>query len=118
MRIRCARSSDCPVFERLTLSAEDQQRGTIYHAQRERAQLEQNVQTREDFFRSLEQEAEIAPLTPGNAGPRSRNLPKNQPVQPDHAPATRSSNCPIWPLSRDWNCFPSACAIGSATTAW
>jgi FkbH-like protein len=54
---------ECPVFERLTLSAEDQQRGTYYQAQREREELEQAIPSREDFYRSLEQEAEIAPLT-------------------------------------------------------
>lgn len=54
---------ECPVFERLALSAEDQQRGGYYQAQRERDELEQNITSREDFYRSLEQEAEIAPLT-------------------------------------------------------
>ncbi len=54
---------DCPVFERLTLSAEDQRRGAMYQAQREREQLEQNITSREDFYRSLQQEAEIFPLT-------------------------------------------------------
>jgi FkbH-like protein len=54
---------ECPVFERLTLSAEDQQRGTYYQAQRERDELEQTITSREDFYRSLQQEAEIAPLT-------------------------------------------------------
>ena len=53
---------DCPVFERLTLSAEDQRRGAMYQAQREREQLEQGITSREDFYRSLQQEAEIAPL--------------------------------------------------------
>ncbi len=54
---------DCPVFERLTLSAEDQQRGTIYAEQRERSHAEQKFQSKEDFYRFLEQEAEIAPLS-------------------------------------------------------
>lgn len=57
---------DCPVLERLTLSTEDQQRGAMYQAQRERAQLEQTILSREDFYRSLQQEAEIAPLTKAN----------------------------------------------------
>ena len=57
---------DCPVFERLTLSVEDQQRGTMYQAQRKREQLEQNITSREDFYRSLQQEAEISPLTKAN----------------------------------------------------
>lgn len=54
---------DNPVFERLALSAEDQQRGTMYAEQRQRAQAEQSFQTKEDFFRYLEQEADIEPVT-------------------------------------------------------
>jgi FkbH-like protein len=54
---------DNPVFERLTLSAEDQQRGAMYAEQRERSQAEQSFQTKEDFFRYLEQEADIEPVT-------------------------------------------------------
>jgi FkbH-like protein len=54
----------CPWFERLTLSAEDRQRGELYAAQRERAELERSVISKEDFYRSLEQSAEIAPVNP------------------------------------------------------
>ncbi|HYU47551.1 MAG TPA: GNAT family N-acetyltransferase, partial [Terriglobales bacterium] len=50
---------DCPVFERLTVSAEDQQRAAMYAAQRQRAGAEQTFQSKEDFFRFLEQEAEL-----------------------------------------------------------
>ncbi|HZQ70123.1 MAG TPA: HAD-IIIC family phosphatase [Terriglobales bacterium] len=52
-----------PAFERLSLSAEDLQRGSYYQAQREREQLEQSITSREDFYRSLNQEVEIAGLT-------------------------------------------------------
>lgn len=55
---------DCPWFERLTLSEEDRQRGHYYAAQRARADLEQKVTSREDFYRSLEQVAEIAAVNP------------------------------------------------------
>jgi FkbH-like protein len=55
---------DCPAFERLTLSAEDRQRTTLYAEQRERAHAEPNFQSREDFYRFLQQEAEIAPVLP------------------------------------------------------
>jgi FkbH-like protein len=55
---------ECPAFERLTLSAEDQQRTSFYVAERERSQAEQTFQTKEDFYRYLEQEAEIAPVAP------------------------------------------------------
>jgi FkbH-like protein len=52
---------DAPVFERLALSAEDRERNRYYAAGRERAALEQAVSTPEDFYRSLEQVAEIQP---------------------------------------------------------
>jgi len=55
---------DCPAFERLILSREDQQRTTLYAAQRERSHAEQSFQSKEDFFRYLEQEAEVAPVAP------------------------------------------------------
>jgi FkbH-like protein len=54
---------DCPVFERLTLSTEDQQRTAMYAEQRQRAGAEQSFQTKEDFFRYLEQEADLEPVT-------------------------------------------------------
>jgi FkbH-like protein len=55
---------ECTVFERLTLSAEDQQRTSFYGAERERSQAEQTFQTKEDFYRYLEQEADIATVLP------------------------------------------------------
>jgi FkbH-like protein len=54
---------ECPVFERLAISDEDQQRGAMYQAQSEREQVEQSLPSREDFYRSLQQEAEIGPAT-------------------------------------------------------
>ncbi|MBV9341722.1 MAG: HAD family hydrolase [Acidobacteria bacterium] len=53
------------VFERLSLSEEDQQRAAFYVEQGERARAEQNFHTKEDFYRFLEQEAEIASAQPG-----------------------------------------------------
>ena len=50
---------NCAVFERLTLSAEDQRRTAMYAAQRERAGAEQQFQSKEDFFRYLEQEVDL-----------------------------------------------------------
>ena len=55
---------DCPWFERLTLSEEDRHRGEYYAAQQERVELERNVTSKEDFYRGLEQVAEIAAVTP------------------------------------------------------
>jgi FkbH-like protein len=54
---------ESPLFERLSLSTEDRQRGEMYQAQQEREQLQQKIPSREDFFRSLRQEAEIAPVS-------------------------------------------------------
>lgn len=54
---------DCPVFERLSLSAEDERRSVLYSQQRERAQAEQSFQSKEDFYRYLEQEVEISPVS-------------------------------------------------------
>jgi FkbH-like protein len=54
---------DAPVFERLTLSAEDAQRGEMYRVQQQRQKLESAAGSREDFYRSLEQEAEIGRVT-------------------------------------------------------
>jgi FkbH-like protein len=54
---------NCAAFERLTLSAEDQQRTEMYAAQRQRAGAEQSFQSEEDFFRFLEQEAELEPVS-------------------------------------------------------
>jgi FkbH-like protein len=53
---------DSPFFERVTLSQEDVQRTALYAAERERAHAEQSFTSKQEFFRSLEQEAEIAPV--------------------------------------------------------
>src|SRR6202163_1664409 len=54
---------NCAAFERLTLSSEDQQRTEMYAAQKRRAGAEQNFQSKEDFFRFLEQEAELVTVS-------------------------------------------------------
>jgi FkbH-like protein len=51
-----------PLFERLTLSAEDQRRSAYYSARREAEELSRSCVSREDFYRSLRQEAEIVPV--------------------------------------------------------
>ncbi len=51
---------DSPFFERLTISEEDRQRGAMYVAERERTRAWHSFSSKEDFYRSLEQEAEIA----------------------------------------------------------
>lgn len=54
---------NCAAFERLALSTEDQQRTGMYAAQKERAGAEQSFQSKEDFFRFLDQEAELEPVS-------------------------------------------------------
>jgi FkbH-like protein len=64
---------DCPAFERLTLSDEDRLRTKFYTEQRKRVEVEQNFQSREDFFRYLQQEAEVASVD-ASALPRIAQL--------------------------------------------
>jgi FkbH-like protein len=60
-----AKIRDCPLFERLSLSEEDQYRTAYYAAEQQRAVLETSCVTREDFLRSLQQVVEIAPVNHG-----------------------------------------------------
>jgi FkbH-like protein len=54
---------ECPFFERLTLSEEDRQHTRFYREQRQRAELAHKLGTLEDFYKSLDQEVVIAPVT-------------------------------------------------------
>jgi methylmalonyl-CoA epimerase len=51
------------VFERLSLSAEDRERGRFYAQDRQRSELEQTAGSLEDFYRSLKQEVEIGTVS-------------------------------------------------------
>ena len=53
----------CPQFERLTLSSEDRMRDQMYAEQRERRNLANRAGSLEEFYRSLEQRVEIAPVS-------------------------------------------------------
>jgi FkbH-like protein len=55
-----------PVFERLSISAEDAERSRYYAEQRVRAAALGSVSNVEEFYHSLRQEVEIAPLTDAN----------------------------------------------------
>lgn len=59
---------NCPAFERLSLSAEDQHRTALYAEQRERARGEQQFQSKEDFYRFLKQEVEVASISSETLG--------------------------------------------------
>lgn len=50
---------ECPIFERISLSQEDQDRGRYYAEDRERRELKKSCGSLEDFYHSLEMEAEI-----------------------------------------------------------
>jgi FkbH-like protein len=50
----------CPVFERLVVSAEDRERARYYAENSKRRELKQSAASLEDFYRSLQMEAEIA----------------------------------------------------------
>ncbi|MGC2445644.1 HAD-IIIC family phosphatase [Candidatus Binatus sp.] len=52
-----------PVFERLTLSQEDRDRGTYYMAEQQRAQLQSGSVALDDYYRSLGMEVEIGAVT-------------------------------------------------------
>ncbi|MEO7649447.1 MAG: HAD-IIIC family phosphatase [Bryobacteraceae bacterium] len=55
---------DSPYFERLSLSAEDARRSEYYAAEKDRKQLQGAATSPEEFYRSLEQEVEVAAVTP------------------------------------------------------
>ena len=55
---------ECPVFERLRLSDEDLQRSRYYSDQRQRAELQQDLSSLEEFYRSLRQQVEISRVQP------------------------------------------------------
>lgn len=58
--------SNCPLFERLSVSPEDTQRTEYYVRQRERSQLERNSASLEDFLHSLDQRVYLIPASPEN----------------------------------------------------
>lgn len=57
---------DVPMFERVTLSAEDAKRQEFYAHQRLRTELQRSSQSLEDFYRSLRQVVEIERLNAGD----------------------------------------------------
>jgi FkbH-like protein len=54
---------ESPVFERLTLSAEDRERGRLYAEERQRTQLQSSASSLEDFYRSLAIRVVISKVT-------------------------------------------------------
>src|SRR5207237_10458696 len=95
---------ECPRFERLSLSAEDRQRSECYQKQAERELLKQTTSTREDFYRSLQQAIEIAPLDKSTL-PRISQLTNK--TNQFNLTTRRYTEQQIWELgsSPAWNCF-------------
>lgn len=56
----------CPVFERLSLSAEDRVRGRMYAENRLRTELMTQAASMDDFYYSLAMEMELMDVTPAN----------------------------------------------------
>ncbi len=54
----------CPVFERLTLSAEDRERSRYYAAGRLRTDLKDHASSLEEFYYSLGMQAEVSLMSP------------------------------------------------------
>lgn len=54
---------DSPVFERLSLSTEDRERGRYYAEERQRAEFQAGATSLEDFYRSLEIRVSVAEVT-------------------------------------------------------
>jgi FkbH-like protein len=54
---------ECPFFERLSLSREDYERNRYYAEDRQRNDLKSSAESIEDFYRSLQMEAEIEPAS-------------------------------------------------------
>jgi FkbH-like protein len=55
---------DSPVFERLTVSAEDRERGRYYAEQRQREGLRGGASSLKDFYHSLQQVVTVGPVGP------------------------------------------------------
>ncbi|MFN0088636.1 MAG: HAD-IIIC family phosphatase [Blastocatellia bacterium] len=62
-----------PVFARLTLTAEDRERGRYYAEQRQRGELRESAASLDDYYRSLKQRVEIR-LAEAQAIPRIAQL--------------------------------------------
>jgi FkbH-like protein len=56
---------ECPLFERLSSSDEDRKRSAYYAEQRQRKEFEKNVASVEDYYYSLNQRVELAPVSNG-----------------------------------------------------
>ncbi len=59
---------ECPAFERVSLSEEDRERGRLYAAQRQGAELQRAARSPEEFYHSLQMKAEIAEVGPETIG--------------------------------------------------
>jgi FkbH-like protein len=93
-----------PVFERLTLTAEDRARGSYYSAQRERKSSESSAGSLEDFYRSLEMKSEIVAVTPTTL---ARIAQLTQKTNQLNMTTKRYTESEVQAMTRDpaWNLF-------------
>ncbi len=93
-----------PVFERLSVTSEDRERGKYYAEQRERSQLASTATSLEDFYRSLQMRAEFVAVTPATL-PRISQL--TQKTNQLNTTTRRYSEAEIQSLADDpaWNLF-------------
>jgi FkbH-like protein len=93
-----------PVFERLTVTAEDRARGSYYSAQRERKSSESSAGSLEDFFRSLEMTSEIVAVTPTTL---ARIAQLTQKTNQLNMTTKRYTESEVQAMTRDpaWNLF-------------
>ena len=95
---------DCPLFERLAISEEDSARSVYYSGQRRRDEARQSAASLEEFYHSLGQKVEIAPLAPATlvrAAQLTRktnqfNLTTRRWTEPAMAEFAAEPGCHVW----------------------
>jgi FkbH-like protein len=92
---------ESPVFERLSLTDEDRDRGRMYAEQRARAELQSSAASLEDFYRSLQMEVDIATVQPETI-PRAAQL--TQKTNQFNLTTRRYSEQQIADIARDPHC--------------
>ncbi len=92
---------ESPFFERLDLSSEDAARAGYYRQEQQRSELLASVESKEDFFRSLHQRAEVAPVT---ALTLARAAQLTQKTNQFNLTTRRYSEEQLWRLGSDPAC--------------
>ncbi len=85
-------------FDRIKITEEDKHRTALYTQRIERARLEKQAKTLEEFIASLQLEVHIAPITAGAASPGRSTDPADQPDELHDHPADRGRHSGLAPL--------------------